>query len=342
MIVGATCAGDVAWTAPDFSKSEIIASSQSPLEAEVVTFTLIVRNGGPEDAGAVSLRVEWPLMGFLVDTSGFDGAEIDHETREIIQDFPLASGAERRFVIRALAPRDSGGDSLNLAARVAHYASNTLHWVRSTLTVDTRPHTGGVVIGGFRILPAGVAVLAWLVAGALLLLFAMARSGVRRQGRSRRHGPMGAVAAVMISLGFWMFFAVMAWRDYQSLTRWPQTTCTILGGRLTAQTTTRSSPRPQQDTTNYVPVLGLRYEVDGRETFSSGYDTGSRIGIGGRGGRTQELNEWTIGSAVPCWYNPDDPLDVGVRNGFGGAYLFALVPVPVFLLGLAGLRRGDG
>jgi Protein of unknown function (DUF3592) len=347
------CAGGVAWAAPDFSKSEILTSSESPLEGDVVTFTLVLRNSGPDDAGAVSLSVEWPRMGFLIDADGFDGPQIDHEARQITNDFPLAAGGERRFVVRVLAPRDSGGDALILAARAAHYASNTLHWVRSTLTIDTRVPTTGIMVAGFRILPAGVAVLVWLMMGVLLSLIAMALS---RPGRTRpragasarfsigslvasRAGPLGSVAAVMVALGFLMIFGTMAWRDYQSLTRWPQTSCTIVGGRLSAQTTTRSPSRTGQDTTNYVPVLGLRYEANGRETFSSGYDTGSRLGIGGQGGRTKELTEWTIGSAVPCWYNPDDPLDVVVLKGFGGAYLFALIPLPVFLLGAAGLWR---
>jgi hypothetical protein len=143
----------------------------------------------------------------------------------------------------------------------------------------------------------------------------------------------------MIAIGFWSIFGAMAWRDYKSLTEWPETTCTILGGRLSAQTTTRTGTRPGTDTTNYVPVLGLRYTVDGRETFSSGFDTGSRLGIGGQGGRTEELNAYAVGAGVPCWYDPADPLDVVVQRGFGGAYLFALFPLPVFLLGIAGLRH---
>jgi hypothetical protein len=196
-------------------------------------------------------------------------------------------------------------------------------------------------------MPAGIVVVLWLIAGALLFLIVMARSQRTRAGSpsgqepsaiGSRIGPVGGVAAVMIALGFWTIFGVMAWRDYQSVTLWPQTSCTILGGRLSAQSTTRRATRPQEDTTNYVPVLGLRYEVNGREMFSSGYDTGSGLGIGGQGGRTKELAEWTVGSTVPCWYNPNDPLDVVVLNGFGGAYLFALLPLPVFLLGASGLR----
>jgi hypothetical protein len=147
--------------------------------------------------------------------------------------------------------------------------------------------------------------------------------------------------ALTIPLGFWTMFGALAWRDYQSLTTWPETTCTILGGRLSAQTTTRTrrgATSAYVDDTNYVPVLGLKYLVDGRETYSSGYDTGSRLGVGGRGGRTEELAQWTIGGTTPCWYNPSDATDVVVLPGFGGAYIFALFPLPVFLFGVARIR----
>jgi hypothetical protein len=334
-------------TQPAFSTSEILATPPSPLEAEVATFTVVLRNSGPDDAGAVAVMVEWPLMGFFVDASGFDAPQIDHIERRIEDTIALARGAERRLHIRVLAPRDSGGDGLMLAYKAAHYASMAEYYDRKMITIDTRLPPGGVDIGGYRLNPASVAVLAWMMMAALLWLVveAMARQTHRARARSRSGGigsyvsPGAAVAAVMIAVGFWMMFGAMAWRDYQSLTHWPETTCTVLGGRLSAQTTTRTGTRPGTDTTNYVPVLGLRYVVDGNETFSSGYDTGSRLGIGGQGGRSEELDRWRVGAEVPCWYDADDPLDVVVMRGFGGAYLFALLPLPVFLLGGAGLRR---
>lgn len=48
---------------------------------------------------------------------------------------------------------------------------------------------------------------------------------------------------------------------------------------------------------------------------------------------------YALGATVPCWYDPADPTDVVVLRGFGGAYLFALFPVPVFLFGVALIRR---
>ena len=337
--------------APDFSKTTIAIEPASPREADLVTFVVTLRNASPDDAGAVYVTLDWPLMGFLVDGTGLDGAEIDHEARRItLSQVPLPAGGERRIALRVLAPRDSGGDTLSVALRMSHFDSQTDHYDRAMVTIDTRLADAGVPIGGVRVTRAGIVVLIVLAGGVLLwlglrLAAAPRPPAVRAGGLgallASRVGPGSAAAAITVAIGFWVLFASMAWRDYQSLS-WPETTCTILGGRLSAQSTTRSSTSPatgaQRDDTSYVPVLGLRYLVDGRETYSSGYDTGSRLGIGGRGGRTAELAQWTIGGTTPCWYAPADPLDVVVQRGFGGAYLFALFPVPVFWLGLLGAR----
>ncbi len=290
-------------------------------------------------------------MGFFVDGTGIDGAEIAHQDRRItLTQVPLAAGAEHRLALRVLAPRDSGGDALSVALRMSHFDSRTDHYDRAMTTIDTRLADPGVPMGGVRVTRAGIVVLIVLAGGVLLWLvlrlLAPPQPPTVREGSlgalfASRIGPGSAAAAITVAVGFWVLFASMAWRDYQSLS-WPETTCTILGGRLSAQSTTRSTTSPatgaQRDDTNYVPVLGLRYLVDGRTTYSSGYDTGSRLGIGGRGGRTAELAQWAIGGTTPCWYAPDDPLDVVVQRGFGGAYLFALFPVPVFWLGLLGAR----
>lgn len=337
--------------APDFSKTTIAIEPASPREADLVTFVVTLRNAGPVDAGAAYVTLDWPLMGFLVDGTGIDGAEIDHEARRItLSQVPLPAGGERRIALRVLAPRDSGGDTLSVALRMSHFDSQTDHYARAMVTIDTRLADAGVPIGGVRVTRAGIVLLIVLAGGVLLwlglrLAAAPPSPAVRADGLgallASRIGPGSAAAAITVAIGFWVLFASMAWRDYQSLS-WPETTCTILGGRLSAQSTTRSSTSPatgaQRDDTSYVPVLGLRYLVDGRETYSSGYDTGSRLGIGGRGGRTAELAQWTIGGTTPCWYAPADPLDVVVQRGFGGAYLFALFPVPVFWLGLLGAR----
>lgn len=340
--------------APDFSQTTIAIEPASPREADLVTFVVTLRNSGADDAGAVYVTVDWPLMGFFVDGTGIDGAEIDHDARRItLPQVSLPAGGERRLAIRVLAPRDSGGDALSVALRMSHFDSHTDHYDRASVTIDTRLADAGVPLAGVRVTRAGIVVLA-VLAGGLLLWIALrimaGRSGPTAAAGTdagvgwavaARTGPGAAATAITVAVGFWVLFATMAWRDYQSLS-WPETTCAILGGRLSAQSTTRGGTSAAggapRDDTNYVPVLGLKYRVDGRDVYSSGYDTGSRLGVGGRGGRTEELARWQVGAATPCWYSPADPLDVVVLRGFGGAYLFALLPLPVFWMGLVFAR----
>ena len=73
---------------------------------------------------------------------------------------------------------------------------------------------------------------------------------------------------------------------------------------------------------------------------STGFDTGSRASVGGLGGALAEFSRWPIGSAVPCWFDPAHPEDVVVIRGFGGAYFFALFPLPLFLFGVWAIVKG--
>jgi hypothetical protein len=79
--------------------------------------------------------------------------------------------------------------------------------------------------------------------------------------------------------------------------------------------------------------------VDDRPVYSTGYDTGSRLRIGARARREEELRSLTVGTTLPCWHDRTDVRDVVVHRGFGGAYLFAVIPLPLFLLGIATLKR---
>jgi hypothetical protein len=291
-------------------------------------------------------------MGFFVDVSGLENVRIDHEARTLEAPVDLTPGQAREFAVRVLAPRDSGGYSLTLAVHLAHYSSGAELSNHHSVTIDTRLGGGGVSVGRYRITPAGVVVLAVLGGGLVLWLTLkiFGRRDAAGSGRwsrgpgalpasfSRRMGAGAAVSAIVISAGFWLMFASMARRDYRALNGWARTTCEILGGRIDAETTlTTGSTRTRSSSSNtsYEPLLALRYDVDGREVMSTGYDTGSSLRVGGLGRREEELRQWTIGTRVPCWYDPLDPADVVVRRGYGGAYLFALFPVPVFVFGCA-------
>jgi hypothetical protein len=335
-IVVFCCGIAAAGAAPDFSQSTIEVSSEAPLEADVVRFTVRLKNSGDALAEHAQLEIEWPLMGYLLGFEGLEGAKIDEASRSITGSISLYQGTEKIVIVDVMTPRDSGGDALTLAVHLGHHLSGTNLWDRKTVTIDTRLPDSGVKAGGFGIPVAGLLVILWMVLAIVIWLGVRALMG-------GRDGANGAAAALAIAIGFWMIFAAMAWRDYEVLNKWPETVATIVGRRDKSETIASSHKNASGVAVNseseiITPEFALRYEVDGKTIFSTGYDTGSSIRVGGRVRREQEMRDWVRGARIPCWYNPRDPYDVVVRRGFGGAYVFVLFPLPVFGIGIAILR----
>lgn len=330
---------------PDFSTSEIIASDKTVLEGDVTRFKVVLRNHGDAPAEPAHLRIQWPAMGHLVEVTGLEKPQTDHDAREVTSSVSLPAGGERAVEVAVLAPRGSGGRTLSITAQLMHYHTMAEHWFHGATTIDTRIRSDGVRIGGLRVAPAGLMTLGWLAVTAVVVFAA----GLRGAGGSQQRffGPRAGAVGIMIAIGFWLVFAAMAWRDYRVLNQWKETTGTIIGRRVETQSVSSNHRRVHETgvkpggSTVSKPEFALRYAVDGREMFSTGYDTGSSLRVGGGQAQLEkEFREWTVGSQVPCWYDPDDPTDVVLKRGFGGAYLFALLPLFPFWMGLAILRGG--
>ncbi|GEP41631.1 DUF3592 domain-containing protein [Brevifollis gellanilyticus] len=277
-------------------------------------------------------------QGYLVELKGLDDAQLDHDERTITASISLAAGAERKVEMRVLAPRDSAGDALSVSMHLAHFHTMSEAWVHRTITVDTRrsPQESGNTGGGLT--SAGVVTVIWLV----VTSFAVALTGVMVGGRRGFFSPRAGVVAIMVAIGFWLVFAGMAWRDYRVLNEWTASTATIVGRRVvhhTVNSQSRTTGGTSRSSDVAKPEFALRYVVQGRDMLSTGYDTGSSLRVGG--GKAQlekEFQEWTVGAQVPCWYDPRDPADVVLKRGYGGAYLFALLPLLPFALGWFILR----
>ena len=82
----------------------------------------------------------------------------------------------------------------------------------------------------------------------------------------------------------------------------------------------------------------MRYPVDGVETFSAGYTTASAFNFNTRASAGSVFDRFAIGTTHPCWYDPQDPRTVVLVRGPGGAYVFALLPIPILLIGMAMLK----
>lgn len=329
---------------PDFTASEIKVATPTVLEGDVAHFKVLLRNKGDEAAEAPEVRIQWPLMGHLVSIAGLDDAKTDHDAHETTASVSLPAGGERVVDVAVLAPRDSGGNTLAMTVQIIHYHTMAENWIHASVAIDTRIRADGFRMGGLRITTAGVLTLVWLAVSVVAVLLA---SWLARIGDSSRFfGPRAGVMAVMIAIGFWLVFAAMAWHDYRVLFQWKETIGTIIGRRVNVQTVS-SSQRLSSGATSQTrqhdvakPEFAVRYQVDGRDRLSTGYDTGSSLRVGG--GKAQlekEFLEWNVGAQVPCWYDPQDPTDIVVKRGFGGAYIFALLPLFPFWMGLSILRH---
>ena len=331
-------------TKPDFSSTNVSHAPETPREGDLITFTLTARNTGADAASPAWVALDWPEAGYFVGIRGLDRPAVDHEARRLEGYVLMPAGAERRIELDILTPRDSGGLTFSMRARVSDVSSGTDHYDSDSVGIDSRIAAGGLSFGGIRVTPAGVAVLAWLAALPLVWLLVSLLSSRGQSNRSSRWrtNPATLTFLFMLPLAFWAFFAVMAWRDYQSLTSWRQAECTVMGRRVVATSASSIGTGRTRSSNNtvYSPELALRYTADGATVISTGYDTGSSLRVGGRARRERETLAWSVGTVIPCWYDPADVHDVVVHNGFGGAYLFALFPLPLFWFGCASLARG--
>jgi hypothetical protein len=341
--MGVLSALQKAEAAPDFTASEISTASRTVIEGDVAHFKVWLRNQGDEAAEAAEVTLYWPAMGYLIEVAGLDNAQVDHDAGTVKATISLPVNGERVVDVAVLAPRDSAGRLLSLSARLIHFHTMAETWVHGKIEIDTRPRTDGMIIGGIRITTAGMVTLGWLAATVIVLLLAGLLPCKGTAGRF--FGPRAGAFAILIAMGFWLIFGAMAWHDYQVLYHWKEIPGTLIGRRVTLQTVS-SNQRLSSGTTSQTrhtdvakPEFAVRYEVDGRERLSTGYDTGSSLRVGG--GKAQlerEFQEWVVGARVPCWHDPADPTAIVLKRGFGGAYLFALLPFFPFWMGWTLLR----
>jgi hypothetical protein len=157
---------------------------------------------------------------------------------------------------------------------------------------------------------------------------------------ARPYLAFGLVALIMVPVAFLMVGAGLAWRDMETLTTWRETPATILDRREVIKSESRKQTgRRRRTSTTRTPEFALKYQAGELEMISSGFDTGTSLHIGGQVMGKAELDDWVAGKTIPCWDDPTDPGQVVVRRGFGGAYVFFLIPLPILWFGLRQMRE---
>jgi uncharacterized repeat protein (TIGR01451 family) len=335
VMVMATLVGGAALAEPDFSASRGEVTPASPVAGDVVRYTITVTNA---DTAANYARVKsvLPNAYFIAAEGDCAKAQGARETGELVwHEGPFAANATRRCRVTVLTRREAAGTLASLATEIT-VPPSYYHRVDMPAELQTELDPNALRLGPVAVTRAGVAVLALLGVFAIGVPFVIARA--RKRDASVRLS-VSAWSAVMIAVGFLVYFAVLGYGDWRTYADYRETRCTVFGSALQVfeGRTRPSTPRPAA---SLKPVFAVRYAVDGVETYSSGYASPSAINFNSAAGTEAVFQRFATGSTHPCWYDPRDPKTVLLARGPGGAYLFALIPLPVLAIGLTLLRGG--
>jgi hypothetical protein len=335
VVVIASLIGGAALAQPDFATSRGEATPAQPVAGDVVRYTIAVTNTGA--AGDYTrIKSTLPNAWFIAADGDCASARGASETGELVwHEGPFAANATRRCTVSVLTRREAAGTRASLATEIA-VPPSYYHRVETPAELQTELDPRALRVGPVAVTRAGLAVLAFLVLFAAGIPLVMARA--RKRGTPVRLS-VSAWAAVMIAVGFLVYFAMLGYGDWRTYPDYRETRCTVFGSALQIfeGRTRPARPRPSA---SYKPVFAVRYPVDGGETFSSGYASPSAINFNSAAGTEAVFARFAPGTTHPCWYDPQDPKTVLLARGPGGAYLFALLPLPVLAIGLMLLRGG--
>jgi hypothetical protein len=310
--------------ATPFERSTLTPAGQAPAEGRVFAYTLVVRNSGGTAGGVIEIHL--PPSALIASLDGLDTASIDHEARQVRWEGPLPPGHSLTGTLRLVAGLDAGGDTASLHVTARPWQGEPTYLVHSAL-VDTVPAPAVYKVGSVGVTAAGVAVLAWIV---LAVLFWLAMRILRP--RSAAWAPI----AIMVPAAFLLYFAALAREDVRVLGL-PETTCTVVDRVIDTRTSSSSTSRSSRASTVYAPRLALRYGDDMHAGVAQGFGTGSRLSGASVARADALLARYAVGAQVPCAVDAQDPRYAYVERGFGGAYFFALIPLPLLALGIWGV-----
>jgi hypothetical protein len=328
--------------AQNFSTSRGEVVPAAPRAGDVVRHVFTIVNTGDPVSPRVSTSIR---SGFLIGTEG-DCAPDGESGRDIVwRQRAFDVGNPLRCTVTMLTRRNAAGTFANVVTEIRMLPSG-YYRLEAAAELGNPPDPNAIRVGPVMMTRAGLvvtALLALLIIGVPVVM-ALARAQVEAPlGESATRPPtgmlVGAWAATLIAAGFLIYFAGIAIEDWRAYSDYRETRCTVFGSEIDSfEHRSRDSQRDE----SFKPVFAVRYPVDGVETFSTGYTTSSALNFNSRAGAGSVFERFAIGSTHPCWYDPQDVKIVVLVRGPGGGYVFALLPIPVLLIGLsmlAGLRR---
>lgn len=287
---------------------------ESPDAGDVITYDIVLSNGGTAIPYA---SVSFELTSALVLEMSGQCRPSPGEGDWII--FDWAADTEQHCRVDVLSFAHDAGANARLSADIS--TGGEFWRVDASPLLDTPPSSPQLISG-----PVLLATVVLLVASIIWAVW-LAPSRLRR-----RLGPSFTLAIAGV---FLMFFADLAWRDWRASFAFVETECTIVGATIDVEAF--NSPIKRGRSEIATPLLALRYDVDGQSVHALGFSGPSHLLIGGGGGDV--LAQYREGDTVPCRYDPSYPRNVLVRWEPGLAYLFALLPLALLAIGIAGIVR---
>ena len=313
--------------APPFEASTLEPQSQPVVvEGAAFGYDLVIRSTG-ETIGA-DVEIAIPPSALFLGVEGLTGVEHDLDERRVRWRGEVPAGVTHARVLM-LAGRGAGGALATLRVTIRPWQGEATY-LSHMAEVDTRPAHAVLRFGRVGVSAAGVAVLGWLAVGALTWLVLRV---------VRPESAAWAPFAIVLPLAFLSYFAWLASEDLRIL-RLPETLCTVRDRVLDARTSSSNTSPRRGPQTVYQPRVAVSYQAAGQVAFAQGFGTDSRLSRGSSAEAGTPLAAMVVGATVPCAIDDREPTRVYVERGFGGGYLFALIPVPVLGLGVWGAGKG--
>lgn len=326
---------------PDFTTSRGEVTPAAPRAGDVVrhVFT-IINTGTPASSVFVSTSLR---RGFLISTEGDCAPATFDDSGDLAwRNHNFGTNVTHRCTVTVLTRRSAAGTLANVVTEIRMPPSGYRR-VEAAAELGNVIDPNAVRVGPVMMTRAGMVVTAvlalFLVGIPIVLLWSRAQVEaplMQAAARPSMGAAVGAWTAVVIAIGFLMFFVAIAFEDWRAYADYRETRCTVFGSEI--DSFERRQSRSSNGGPSYAPVFAVRYPVDGVEVYSSGYTTGSALNFNSRDGAGSVFERFAIGTDHPCWYDPQEPKTVVLARGPGGAYIFALLPIPVLLIGLGMLR----
>jgi hypothetical protein len=324
---------------PNFSASRGEVEPANPRAGDVVRHVFTITNTG-STVGPVHISTS-VNRGFLIGIEGdCAGTDVDSSGGLTWHQGAFHNGETRRCTVIMLTRSNAAGTYANVVTEIRVIPSGYFRVeARAELGNPIDPHA--VRVGPVMMTRAGMIVTAifvlLIVGAAVIKLRSLIQPETPLGQQTSRQSTgilLGSWAAVLIASGFLAFFVALAREDWRAYGDYRETRCTVFGSE-TDSFERRSRSGDQGP--SYKPVFAVRYLVDGIETYSTGYTTGSAFNFNSRAGAGSVFERFAVGTSHTCWYDPQDPKTVLLVRGPGGAYFLGLLPIPVLLIGLDGL-----